>query len=48
MILPMLREIRTEIAEFRKESEERFAKLESGQRNLLSALAKVRELEANR
>ena len=39
MIVPMLREIRAEIAEFRKETNERLTKLEAGQRNLRSAVA---------
>jgi hypothetical protein len=39
MIVPMLREIRAEIAEFRKEANERLTKLEAGQRNLRSAVA---------
>ncbi|MDN2583417.1 hypothetical protein [Aquibium sp. ELW1220] len=39
MILPLLREIQGEIASFRKEAADRFAALESGQRNIRSALA---------
>ena len=39
MILPLLREIQGDIAAFRKESSERMAALEAGQRNIRSALA---------
>ena len=39
IVLRVLREIQADIADFRKVSEERFAKLESGQRNLRSALS---------
>jgi hypothetical protein len=39
MIMPLLREIQGDIAAFRKESSERLAALEGGQRNIRSALA---------
>lgn len=39
MIVPMLREMRAELSAFRKESGERFAALESGQKSIRSALA---------
>jgi hypothetical protein len=47
MILPMLREIQSEIAALRKESADKFKSLEGGQRNIRAALAeRVKELEA--
>ena len=39
MIVPMLREMRAEMAAFRNETGERLAALESGQRSIRSALA---------
>jgi len=39
MILPMLREIQSEIAPLRKESADKFKSHEAGQRNIRAALA---------
>lgn len=39
MVVPLLREMRAEIAAFRKEANERLDKLEAGQRNLRSAMS---------
>jgi len=39
MILPLLREIQGDIAAFRKEATDRLTALETGQRNIRSALA---------
>jgi hypothetical protein len=39
MILPMLREIQSEIGALRKESADKFKSLEAGQRNIRAALA---------
>lgn len=39
LVLPLLREIQADLAAFRKETAERLDKLESGQRNIRSALA---------
>jgi polyhydroxyalkanoate synthesis regulator phasin len=39
LVLPLLREIQADIAAFRKETNERLQKLETGQRNIRSALA---------
>lgn len=39
MILPLLRDIQGDIAAFRKEATDRLAALETGQRNIPSALA---------
>ena len=39
MIIPMLREIQSELAAFRKETRDRLQALETGQRNIRSALA---------
>jgi ubiquinone biosynthesis protein UbiJ len=38
LVIPILGEIQAELAAFRKETDERRTKLESGQRNLRSAL----------
>ena len=39
LVLPLLREIQADLAAFRKETGDRLIKLESGQRNIRSALA---------
>lgn len=39
MIVPLLREIQTELVSLRKETSERLDKLETGQRSIRSALA---------
>ena len=39
LVLPIVREIQSDLAAFRKETGERLAKPESGQRNIRSALA---------
>ncbi|MGN6468683.1 MAG: hypothetical protein ACTHLC_03775 [Rhizobiaceae bacterium] len=39
LVLPLLREIQADLAAFRKETGDRLAKLEAGQRNIRSALA---------
>jgi polyhydroxyalkanoate synthesis regulator phasin len=39
LVLPLLREIQADLAAFRKETGERLTKLETGQRNMRSALA---------
>ena len=39
LVLPLLREIQADLAAFRKETGDRLAKLETGQRNIRSALA---------
>jgi polyhydroxyalkanoate synthesis regulator phasin len=39
LALPLLREIQADLAAFRKETGERLTKLETGQRNMRSALA---------
>lgn len=39
LVLPLLREIQADLTAFRKETGERLTKLETGQRNIRSALA---------
>jgi polyhydroxyalkanoate synthesis regulator phasin len=39
LVLPLLREIQADLVAFRKETGERLTKLETGQRNMRSALA---------
>ncbi len=39
IVLRVLRDIQSDIAEFRKVSEDRFSKLEAGQKNLRSAMS---------
>ena len=39
IVVHLLREIQAELSAFRKESDERFSKLEGGQKNLRSAMA---------
>lgn len=39
LVVHLLREIQADLAAFRKESDERFSKLEAGQKNLRSAMA---------
>lgn len=39
IVVHLLREIQSDLSAFRKESDERFSKLESGQKNLRSAMA---------
>jgi hypothetical protein len=50
LVLPLLREIQADLAAFRKETGERLSRLETGQRNIRSALAgeRVRELESHK
>ncbi len=39
MVVPLLREMRADVAAFRKEANERLEKLEAGRRNLRSAMS---------
>ena len=49
IVLRVLREIQADIADFRKVSEERFAKLEAGQRSIRSVLTgEAPELEPHK